>query len=296
METFATPLRPLAAPKRGPLGRDHLAVLGIFRNEAHILAEWCQHYINQGATRLILLNHLSTDHYRAVLCPFVGAGFVELIHVHGERPQIRAYNSLRWRLRRSCRWLLVCDLDEFVYGRRGHTIGSYLQTLPWSVSELLIPWKNFASSHHEAHPPGLVVRNFLHRWSYDHPQALDQGAPASENWCKYIVRTSRLRFLAVHNASVWFGHRLDANAQPLPQPFEGHLPLNETLLAQANLHLNHYAIQSREYFMNVKMQRPDVNLPPEQNPKSLAYFSSYDRNEIHDPELSRLASADTPAR
>lgn len=262
-----------------------LAVMAIFRNEAHILAEWCQHYAAQGASKIFLLNHRSTDHYQAVLDPFITSGLVALIDVHGDHPQIKAYNALRPRIRRAARWLLVCDLDEFVYARRGHTLSSYLRTLPWLVSEVLIPWKNFGSSNHHQHPEGLVSQNFLYRWSYTTKPQNTNDQPA--DWCKYIVRSRRIRFLTVHHASVWFGRIIAANGERIRR-FNGRLKISEEFLAASALHLNHYAIQSREFFETIKMKRPDVNAPEKDAIKNWRYFQDFDRNEIYDPELALL--------
>lgn len=279
--------------------RHFLGVLAIFRNEAHILSEWCDHYLAQGATKIVLLNHYSTDDYQTTLAPYVRSGHVELIDVYGDRPQLSAYNSLRAKFRRECRWLLICDLDEFFYGRRGHTVASYLRTLPWNVSEVVVPWKNFGSSNHIAQPAGLVTQNFLFRWRYD--SCTDQHVEPSSvgpfahlcPWCKYIVRTSRIRFLSVHSASIWYGRIVDGGGHSIARSesgcFSGILPLTEELLSQSFLHLNHYAIQSKEHFQRVKLARPDIHRLPQDNPKcGLDYFYAFDRNEIYDSELSRL--------
>lgn len=270
------------------LSRQTLAVMAIFRNEGHVLAEWCHHYISQGADRIFLINHLSTDHYKEVLQPFQRQGIVEVVDAFGDHPQVPAYNSLRPRIRKACRWLLICDLDEFVYGRKGMTIKSYLHSLPWGVSEVLIPWKNFGSSHHIDHPTGLIADNFVYRRSYDTGNGFEANrasVDSSDNWCKYIVRTNRIRHLAVHYASVWYGRLIDANGQSV-RGFDGTLPLSEQALESSSLHLNHYPIQSLEYFKAVKMRRPDVNCSQRDNSKTLDYFQRADSNDIFDPELS----------
>lgn len=269
--------------------------MAIFRNEAHVLAEWCQHYISQGAEKIYLINHLSTDNYKDVVEPYRAAGIVELVDAFGEHPQVPAYNSLRSRISKSSRWLLICDLDEFVYGRKGFTIKGYLETLSWRVSEIIIPWKNFGSSSHVRHPKGLIAQNFVFRQSYSSDSIMAQdrqdafAAQGShdvcpQSWCKYIVRSSRIRHLAVHYASVWYGRVIDANGCPL-RNYNGTLPLSEESLGEADLHLNHYPIQSLDYFKAIKMRRPDVNCASKDSSKTLEYFRQADRNEVFDPEL-----------
>lgn len=270
--------------------RHTFSVMGIFRNESHILSEWCQHYISQGAGKIYLINHLSNDNYKSILEHYQRNGIVELTNAVGEHPQIPAYNALRPRIKKSSRWLLICDLDEFVYGRKGMSIKSYLQSLPWTTSEIVIPWKNFGSSGHISHPKGFVTKNFLHRASYADNNSTSNSITGSEPhqaWCKYVVRTNRIRHLAVHYSSVWYGRILYANGQPL-RDYDGNstLPISENFLEDSCLHLNHYPIQSLEYFRSVKMNRPDVNCPNKDNSKTLEYFQKADSNEILDPELS----------
>lgn len=274
--------------------RHTFSVMGIFRNEDHVLAEWCQHYISQGAGKIYLINHLSSDNYRSVLEKYQYSGIVELSNVEGEHPQIPAYNALRPRIKKSSRWLLICDLDEFVYGRKGMSIKSYLESLPWLTSEVVIPWKNFGSSGHLRHPNGYITQNFLYRESYASRNSESDSETSSEPqvephqaWCKYVVRTNRIRHLAVHYSSVWYGRVVDANGKHL-RNYDGNctLPISEQFLEDSSLHLNHYPIQSLEYFKRVKMNRPDVNCPNKDNSKTLEYFEKADRNDIFDPELS----------
>jgi hypothetical protein len=51
------------------------------------------------------------------------------------------------------------------------------------------------------------------------------------------------------------------------------------------LHLNHYAIQSYNWFKHVKMTRGDATSIRQDNVRNEHYFKSYDWNEILDDEL-----------
>lgn len=52
------------------------------------------------------------------------------------------------------------------------------------------------------------------------------------------------------------------------------------------LHLNHYAIQSYEWFKNVKMTRGDVSSSIYEGVRNDEYFRKYDTNDVFDNELS----------
>lgn len=268
--------------------RKKLVLMAIFRNEAHILDEWIRHYLNEGVEHFYLFNHLSTDGFRDVLLPFLNRGLVEIFDVKADHPQIPSYNSLRSRIRREAEWLIVCDLDEFIFARRGQTIHSYLGQLSWIISEVLIPSKNFGSSRHQFQPKGFVSQNFLYRWDYGieaKANGLEGCADRQESWAKYIVRTSRIRFLSVHVASIWYGKIVDS-AGRVQHDFDGRIQIDERYLESSQLHLNHYGIQSREFFFTVKANRPDVNAPEKDSLKNMRYFDDFDRNEKYDCELS----------
>ena len=64
--------------------------------------------------------------------------------------------------------------------------------------------------------------------------------------------------------------------------------LNEKSLNDSPLHLNHYAIQSYNWFMNVKKKRGDVSNKNRNNNRNHQYFKNYDFNDILDTELSDL--------
>jgi hypothetical protein len=63
-------------------------------------------------------------------------------------------------------WIIVVDLDEFIYSRRGFTtIKEYLTTLPSDVHKIHIPWKLFGSSGFKHQPPS-IIQHFIHRRNY----------------------------------------------------------------------------------------------------------------------------------
>jgi hypothetical protein len=63
---------------------------------------------------------------------------------------------------------------------------------------------------------------------------------------------------------------------------------SEAAVEAAPLHLNHYAIQSLDFFEKIKMTRGDVYYTDSQVPyKKYEYFKERDTNEIEDIELAR---------
>ena len=63
------------------------------------------------------------------------------------------------------------------------------------------------------------------------------------------------------------------------------MEINENILSNAPLHLNHYAIQSYDWFMKIKATRGDATVSD--NVRNAKYFWDYDKvsNDIEDTEL-----------
>ena len=117
-----------------------LLVLALFKNESHVLAEWVEHYLAEGATAIHLINNNSTDDFLSPLQDFIASGVVTLHHDTRQHCQRQIYNEHLQRLRSQCRWLLVCDLDEFIYARgSGLRISDLLKAQPIDVSCIHLP-------------------------------------------------------------------------------------------------------------------------------------------------------------
>ncbi|MEI6829417.1 MAG: glycosyltransferase family 2 protein [Synechococcaceae cyanobacterium ELA445] len=264
-----------------------LAVLAIFKNEAHVLREWVNHYAAEGATTIHLVNNNSTDDYQSALQPHTSNNLVVVHQDSRLHSQKLIYNEQLQRLRSQCNWLLVCDLDEFIYARCAHQrIIDYLRTLaPW-VSSVQIPWKMFGSSGHLLQPAAGVRAGFTKRADADQPHPCMPEAGLIQ--AKIVARCSRIRSLDVHRCNLLWGLRILPNGKPARRgDFQ---PIGESQLNKSTLHLNHYAIQSESLFRSVKMLRGDVNSPGYTRARDMSYFQRYDTNERTDRELALKSS------
>lgn len=260
-----------------------LMVLAMFKNESHALAEWAEHYLAEGASSIQLINNNSSDDFLTPLQPFIEQGVVELYHDQRQHAQRQIYNEHLRRLRSRCAWLLVCDLDEFVYARHPNTrlVDHLTSQKPW-VSCIHLPWKMFGSSGHIKQPRS-IVRGFCQRADADqpHPCMPEPGLIPG----KTIARASRIRNLDVHTCNLSWGQRILSNGEKATN--SSFQSISEAKLQEQLLHLNHYAIQSEELFRTVKMTRGDVNSIEYSNTRGIEYFRAYDHNSIVDRELAK---------
>ena len=267
-------------------------IVAIFKNEAEILEEWLAHYLREGCARFFLIDNGSTDAYAPALRPF--ADRVELVVDATPHAQAALYNQHFLRKARAYPWTVVCDLDEFIYARDKYsTIAAYLQSLESDITQVAVPWKLFGSNgfNTAARPePPSVIESFTKRTNYDKETGF-QGVQRVHgafklNLCKSIYRSSAIGTLDIHRAPVTRGRTIQSNGRevPAPGPF---VPMNETTLIESQLHLNHYAIRSLDWFVRIKMTRGDVSNIQNDTIRTRDYFKAYDAvsNDIEDDEL-----------
>lgn len=268
---------------------DHeFEVLAIFKNEARILDEWIRHYLHQGAECINLINNNSDDDFILVLEPWIQQGYVRLWHDDRKFSQSTAYADALSMLRRTTKWLLVCDLDEFAYARRDFaSIRDYLRTLSSRVSCVQIPWKVYGSSGHVSQPADGVIGNFKTRYRYSTVDDPSRGIYGGHVHCKYIARLSRVRSLCIHRPFLFHGETCLPNGAIVPP--SACQSASEELLAEMVLHMNHYQLQSEEHFLRKIKRGSAASLEDEQR-RTMEAFRSHDHNDLMDDELAQLSS------
>ena len=225
-----------------------LCVVAIFKNEGHAINEWLEHYRNEGVDAFFLVDNGSTDNFYISNMSGVTLKRDESIYA-----QVELYNSFFENVR-GYDFVAVVDLDEFMFAKRG-TLKDYASSLPCRVSQVLVSWSMFGSSGFDKQPKS-IKKSFTWR---------QRGVGHRFN-TKYIVRVSDVERLLVHTADLHF--------------FTG-----DTIRDDENLQINHYPIQSREFFGSVKMRRGDVASSNYVKLRTWDYFQSYDFHDYEDTTL-----------
>ena len=256
-----------------------LLLIAIFKNESNIIEEWIEHYINEGVDCFLLNDNGSTDNYEHKIQKYIDAGFVVLNKNPKKYAQVEIYNDCI-DCARKFDWVMVVDLDEFVYARNGfNTIKEYLNSLESNVSQIHIPWKIFGSSDFMQQPKS-VIQNFTWRQIYNTPTKIE---------CKCIIRGNNLKTLHIHhsisnnkngNKDIFSNNRLF-----ITKDINFIENLNENFLSNSFLQLNHYKIQSWEFFSKIKRTRGDVTQSCWDNLRDKKYFDSSNYKHIEDNEL-----------
>jgi hypothetical protein len=256
-----------------------LSVMSIFRNEAHVLKEWLDHYLAEGVNHFYLIDNDSTDNWEEILVPYIGKGQITLFREKRRHYQEKAYNEHIFPIKDQTEWMIVCDLDEFIYGKKD-SIADFIGGLPHIVNGVRLPWILFGSSGHVAQPRS-VVDGFRKRRRY--PKG---GIEVAKN----IVRTRDvMRFgIHVHTINGWVV--FDGCCRSVKNETSGEQ--DEDYIRDAALLLNHYRIQSWDWYRQTKMTRgvaldnPDAAFRLEGYKVDEKYFTDNDFDDVVDDTLA----------
>jgi len=230
-----------------------LGLLVIVKNEEMVIDEFFKHYMWQGVDRFYVIDNGSIDSTKDIILRYPNVAYY---YLDGKHQQLKHYNTVFNEKRNECKWLIICDCDEYIYNReKGKTIKDYLLTLDHTeISNIELNWKMFGSSGHEKQPKSIRKSFTQRKKDYD-------------NNTKQIISTALTKFLNIH----WHKHFIKRD-----------------IINPRQLALNHYAIMSKEYFSKVKMTRGDVATQKAENVRNWDYFNRYDHKEVVDTELKDL--------
>ncbi len=249
-----------------------ICIVSVFKNEGHAIREWLDHYIKEGVDTFFLTDNGSTDTYD--IQDYIENGKVVL----RKDPKKHAQNDhLNYYLKDAKKydWVIVVDLDEFIYSRLGFkTMKDYLKTVPKDIYLIKLPWKIFGSNGHIKQPKS-IIKGFTRRKKNKERCYIDN---------KSIARGDKIIELNIHTPIVkdinpWNHQTMTSKKNMITHM----LQVDEKVLETSYLHLNHYRIQSWQFYKNVKMKRGDaINTKKNRNKQD---FKLHDLNEQIDKEL-----------
>ena len=285
----------------------HLSVMAIFKNETMNLNVWLDHYLWQGVEHFFLIDNGSTDDPLDILQSYIDRGIVTYRLCPERHQQVDQYNRIceEERVRDRTEWLCVCDLDEFFYGTHT-TLRATLQSMEADVDVVYSAWKMFGHDNLVAHPPDIRTA-IVHR----NPELELQHT-------KYICKTSVLTLpdmLWIHYVRVP-PHVCGSHRTPMQFYEVKSIDLIHSLherrfyevksidlihsknlreygpvLCHENdrIQLNHYPIQSLQFYQQVKMTRGAADDANHEHVRDMKYFHERVANCVYvDDELARL--------
>ncbi|MGC4044234.1 MAG: glycosyltransferase family 2 protein [Armatimonas sp.] len=206
----------------------NIGVLAIAKNEGRNIREWVEHYQWQGVDSIFLIDNGSTDNTRELIQDYIDSGFVEYFYKPERHKQVAHYRAVfqKARIPKKVGWLIMADMDEFWFSPSG-SLKTAIDSVSRDADLIYANWLIFGSSGHVEHPES-IRKGFLLR----DPQ------PTRHCNTKWICRTRCIRTryaLGIHKIR-WVDSR-------------------RVVTDNENFRLNHYMIQSLQYFEEVKMPR-----------------------------------------
>ena len=235
-----------------------LSVGAMFKNEATILKEWTEHYLYHGVEHFYLINDSSTDNFLDVLQPYIDKGQVTLFTTNWDYYNGRQhdmYNAFILPKIKETKWLLMVDLDEYLWSPQGINLNTVLD-ICGDLAQIQFCDVLFGSNGH-IEQPASVVKGFTMR----------QFNPRCH--LKYFVNSDfEFSSLTVH-------HAFTVDPKHMEEKFF-------TRLGHNYLILNHYSCLSKQYWLDNKCVRGDSD---NYRVRTLDDFNKLDVNEIQDLRL-----------
>ena len=235
---------------------NYLSILAIMKNEAMNLKIWIDHYIYQGVDHIYLIDNGSDDDTISIINDLINNNYPITLYILLEKHvQVKHYKYVydKENLKEATKWLIVVDLDEFFYCKNSK-ISNELHNYE-DYDFITSKWRMFGSNNCIKHPKDIRI-------------SLTKRIEDLHINTKYIFQTKNINSssLDIH----W-----------LTDGYKNNIDLSEIF------RLNHYPIQSKEFFEKVKMTRGAAD--QEQNVRDWDYFDSYNIDtDYNDEDLKNM--------
>lgn len=205
----------------------YLSILAIMKNEDFNIKEWVDHYIWQGVEHIYLIDNGSDDNSVGLVNELINKGYPITLYINNiQHKQVEHYRYVydTYKLRETTKWLLICDLDEFLYCKE-KKLSDVLKNYE-NYTQIITHWRLFGTTY-DKHPPSLRTDLIY----------MSNNNGYSES--KYIFQTKD-----IPSDHIWVHYLIN-------------LPI-ETIDLTDIIKFNHYQTQSKEYYEKVKTKRGDA--------------------------------------
>jgi len=239
----------------------YLSILAIMKNEAMNLKLWVEHYIWQGVDHIYIIDNNSDDESIQIIKDLIKIGYpITLNKLFEPHKQVEHYKYIydKEKLQEKTKWLIVADLDEFFYCNNSRISNElkYFEDYDFITSK----WRMFGSNNCIEHPKDIRI-------------SLTKREKELSIIGKYIFQPKNI-------------HSKSLNIHWLNDGYNNKIDLSEIF------RLNHYPIQSKEFFEKVKMTRGAADRVD--NVRNWDYFDNYNKNtDYEDNDLKHMILTNT---
>lgn len=221
-----------------------LSIGAFFRNEAPYLKEWLNHYLNRGVDHFYLINDFSEDNFLEILKPY--EQYITLFNNKNSQiirsKQVACYNRFLMPILNETKWILICDIDEYIWNPSTLSIKNALDILEkngysyYQIDMILFGSNNYIKQ------PKCIVNSFTKRQTVPFYRKINDITKIIKNAKKTIVLSEAVEKFGIHE----------------------HFGKNLTIKEQINFETpiligNHYKLQSKQKWIEQKLKNPDAN-------------------------------------
>lgn len=263
--------------------KDYLVILAIFKNEEDYIYEWLDFHIKQGIDHFYLYdnndiinkNFFKKYNDKVTIIPWNNISYTKVNTV-----QRQAYNHFIQNFNNNFKWVLQCDIDEFIYSidpkikNIKEIINKYTNN---NTSHIRIPRYNFGDSNHKTKQKGGILKNFIYREKY----ISSYKAISNINFIDTNIKSKGVhRFIYKKNGNIINKHikiRIKRN--------------NKITKNEIPLVINHYYTKSREEYVNRCNMWKDnkINfIDSRKNCNNIDIYNKINKNEVKDKNILEL--------
>lgn len=182
----------------------YLSLCVCVKNEANHIEDFIRHYVNQGVEHFYIINNNSSDNILDVIDNSIYKSLVTLItdnrpmdifNAYCKSNGIPAFLNAHFcqLLKKETEWCISVDIDEYMYGKNGFTISTFLKTMKENIGCIYVIWTVFCPNKIDSQITNdFSVKKNLKRINYDLINNLSWNIKNANDFGKSIFRTSML--------------------------------------------------------------------------------------------------------
>ena len=247
-----------------------LSVCLCIKNEAKHIIDFIEHYIIQGVEHFYIIDNNSDDNLKEILEKSYYNFLITLISndicidinnaYSSTNGLIAVYNNdiIYETIKKETEWGIVVDIDEFMYGKNGHNIKTFLETIDDSVGCVYVIWNIMTSStiKNENSNSFHINSNIFKRLNYDSITNLSYNIKNANDFGKSIFRTSMINRIGLHKSHCTTGKIINNYGENKNSWYDNcnSIEYSENIFKNTNISLNHYVIRDYNDYVKKKTQ------------------------------------------
>ena len=255
-----------------------LGITTIQYNRAPWIREWVAFHYLVGFRKFYIFLHNCSDDTERILSGLKKKFDINIFIVDPslKTPQLSCYHDAYVKYGGKMDWMAFIDADEFLFPTTDDTMEKALASYTYKkLSAIGVYWSCFGSGGHIEEPSGLIIENYKYKAGGGYP---------NKRHIKSIVRGGLGESVKVPNNPHFFQTPLgtyDENLRPITCGWTEYEPTYE------RFRINHYATQSRSFFLNIKSK---FKMPDGGDTRGEWYWEEHNRNDIFDDSMDKFIS------